>query len=385
MTWPEVRLSDVARIVMGQSPDGSLYNNQGQGKPLITGSGQMGEKVPRPIQYSRSGAKQSHIGDIIMSIRASIGDLNWSDREYFLGRGVAAIRCSDRLDANFAWWVLLESKVRLENQASGSTFKQIKTADLENLRFKLPSIPEQQRIAAILDQAEALQAKRRQALAKLDTLTQSLFLEMFGNPRSNPKGWGIASLEDLGIVSGGLQLTPQRQKHCMKAPYLRVANVFRDRVDLSDVKIMGLSQPELKKTSLKTGDLMIVEGHGNPEEIGRCAVWGGQIADCVHQNHLIRVRFNAEKVNPHFVSAFLNSRPGREQVLKCGKTTSGLNTLSTKNVKSFCLFAPPKSLQDEFSKRQESIRTHAEGSSGNLQLMTALSNALKTQAFVNLE
>jgi type I restriction enzyme, S subunit len=104
----------------------------------------------------------------------------------------------------------------------------------------------------------------------------------------------------------------------------------------------------------------VVEGHGNPREVGRVAVWDGSLRPCVHQNHLIRVRCG-DICRPQFLSAYLNSEAGRRTIIRSGKTTSGLNTISTSNVKQTEIFLPPVALQTVFEQRVgllEQLTTH---------------------------
>jgi type I restriction enzyme, S subunit len=152
-------------------------------------------------------------------------------------------------------------------------------------------------------------------------------------------------------------------------------------LDLSEIKHMGVSTPELERTRLRPDDLLIVEGHGNPEEIGRCAVWEGQINDCTHQNHLIRVRFAEKRVDPFFASTYLNSTSGREQVLRSGKTTSGLNTLSTGNVKAFKIYVPSFELQLRFRACLMQLRSVAGSASRHAGVVAKLTASLQSRAF----
>ena len=98
----------------------------------------------------------------------------------------------------------------------------------------------------------------------------------------------------------------------MERPYLRVANVHRSRLDLSEIKYIRLTPPEYARTNLMRGDLLLVEGLGNPSEIGRAAVWDGSIEGCVHQNHLIRARCHLTHLTSAFTCEYLNSLSGRQ-------------------------------------------------------------------------
>ena len=233
-------------------------------------------------------------------------------------------------------------------KATGASYPAVSDAIVKGSTILLPPLEEQKRIAAILDKADAIRCKREQAIELADEFLRSLFLDMFGDPVRNPKGWPVVTLGEVSVVSGGLQVTHARVGNSLERPYLRVANVFRDRIDLTEVKKIRVTAQEVERAALRPNDLLIVEGHGNPEELGRCAVWSGQISECLHQNHLIRVRMNSESLCPEFVSAFLNSSSGRRQFLGHGKTTSGLNTISTSNVKAVRILMPAMTLQKRF-------------------------------------
>lgn len=188
---------------------------------------------------------------------------------------------------------------------------------------------------------------------------------MFGDPAVNPKDWPRETVSQLGDVQGGLQLSPSRQKSPLQIPYLRVANVYRDRLLLDEMKEMGCTAAELDRTRLRSGDILLVEGHDNREEIGRAAVWNGSVETCIHQNHIIRVRTRPTLVDPTYMSAFLNSSGGRRQLVGFGKTTSGLNTISVSNVRSVEALIPPVDMQRKYArvvgaiKRNVSVRETA--------------------------
>jgi type I restriction enzyme S subunit len=195
-------------------------------------------------------------------------------------------------------------------------------------RLPLPPLDEQRRIAAILDKADVLRRKRKHALELLDELVRS-FVD-FAHKGASP----TALIGDLCDVQGGLQVSRSRAVLPIEVPYLRVANVYRDRLDLSEIKAMHVTQAELERTILSKGDILFVEGHGNADEIGRCAVWDGSVSPCVHQNHLIRARLKSGGLDAIIVSHWINSRDGRQHLLKRGKTTSGLNTISVSDVRA---------------------------------------------------
>jgi type I restriction enzyme S subunit len=215
----------------------------------------------------------------------------------------------------------------------------------------------------------------------LDEFLQSVFLDMFGDPVKNPKGWEKKKLGYVSHIQGGLQVTTKRADNPIELPYLRVANVYRDLIDLKEIKTIKVTEGEAKRVALIKGDILIVEGHGNPIEIGRSAVWEGSIQICLHQNHLIRVRVDTDYAVPVFISYYINSAGGRQQMFKAGKTTSGLNTISSKNVKETLVLLPPLPLQKQFGAIVEKVKSLKAKYTDSLTEMENLFNSLMGRAF----
>ena len=140
-----------------------------------------------------------------------------------------------------------------------------------------------------------------------------------------PSGWLWLRLDHIAVISGGLTKNPKRESLPKKLKYLRVANVHADRLDLNDVYEIGVTEDEAARVALSKGDLLIVEGNGSIEQIGRVAEWTGSIPDCGHQNHLIRARIEAYAL-PRFALRFLQSPLGRDAIIKASSSTSGLHT-----------------------------------------------------------
>ncbi len=268
-----------------------------------------------------------------------------------------------------------------KSKSKTSTMTTIDQQGVCSLSVPLPAQSEQHRIAAILDQADALRAQRREALAQLDSLTQAIFIEMFGDPVSNPMAWPVVPTGELAQVQGGLQVTSARKNLPVETPYLRVANVYRGYLDLSEIKTIQATEAEIARTLLCANDVLVVEGHGNPNEIGRCALWTGQVAECVHQNHLIRVRFDADKIVPAYACEYLNSPGGRQHLLRAGKTTTGLNTISVSNVRAAPIALPPLSLQQTFAARIQAVEALKATHRTALAELDALFASLQHRAF----
>ena len=221
--------------------------------------------------------------------------------------------------------------------------RSITSENLTAMQVPLPSLDEQLNVISTLGSVKKLASDCSRTLSLLDDLVKSRFVELFGD-----SDIAFERLDDVAEVQGGLTKNRRRESLGLKLPYLRVANVLPNSIDLSEVKVIGLTEQECMAKRLKPGDLLIVEGNGSGEQIGRSAIWNGEIEPCTHQNHLIRVRFG-EKVLPVFAQAYLSSSHGRGQIVSKAVNTSGLYTLSTGKIRSLIIPVPPLSLQREFA------------------------------------
>lgn len=174
-------------------------------------------------------------------------------------------------------------------------------------------------------------------------------------PFELPVGWEWVRINDLAEVQGGIQKTQMRNPVKQHFPYLRVANVQRDALRLEEVERFELTMEELERWRLVAGDLLIVEGNGSAEEIGRCAVWSGAIDPCVYQNHLIRVRCFQQDCMA-FIKLFLNAPSGAEEMKRLAITTSGLYNLSVGKIRNYAVPVPPLAEQSRIVTRVTQLR-----------------------------
>jgi type I restriction enzyme, S subunit len=146
-----------------------------------------------------------------------------------------------------------------------------------------------------------------------------------------PANWRWQAISELMGISGGLTKNPKRSAMAVRRPYLRVANVYANELRLAEIAETGCTEKEFEKTKLVAGDLLVVEGNGSLEQIGRVAIWNDEVRDCSHQNHLIRAR-PSEIVEPRYALFWLLSPAGREAIETVASSSSGLHTLSITKV-----------------------------------------------------
>ena len=198
-------LKDIAEINMGQSPDSLSYNNVKRGLPFYQGNADFGELYPIAKTWCDAPKKTAKKNDILISVRAPIGAINYTSELCCIGRGLAAITVEDDIDRNYIYYFLKAINSELINQGTGSTFKAIGRPVLEML--KVPAISEKQKILIIksMDFLVDIIKLRKKELILLDELIKARFIEMFGEPVNNDKGWVKDSVERLcrEIFGGG--------------------------------------------------------------------------------------------------------------------------------------------------------------------------------------
>lgn len=363
ISWPTTSISSVVTIVGGGTPARTDHTYYGGEIPWITPKDMKTWNINRsqvfltPLGLANSPAKLVPEGSVLIVVRSGVLKhslpIGIARRPVTLNQDMKALVCSKSILPEYLARFIQWRSNRILTWVRATTADNFPIGNLKDLRIPIPPIDEQRRIADILNQADEVRAKRRQTVTLLDDLTKFIFLDMFGDPTTNPHHWAWEQLSNLGEVQGGLQVTSKRNVNPIEVPYLRVANVYRNRLDLDEIKSIRISESELERTRLIDGDLLVVEGHGNPKEIGRVSVWDGSIDPCVHQNHLIRIRIG-DQAHPAYVSAFLNSPGGRQYLLHSSSTTSGLNTISTSDVRSTPIMVPP--LKDQMRYAEEVMR-----------------------------
>ena len=198
-----------------------------------------------------------------------------------------------------------------------------------------------------------------------------------------PSGWVWASVAQLADVISGLTKNPSRETLPLKLPYLRVANVYANELRLDDMAEIGVADNELQKLLVLKNDLLVVEGNGSPDQIGRVAKWDGSIEQCVHQNHLIKVR--AIVAEPDWMLNWLISPGGRKQIERVSSSTTGLHTLSSGKVGRLPIPLPPVTEQKrivlEVDRRLSLIRGVESEVDTNLKRAQALRQSTLGKAF----
>ncbi|MDE0493116.1 MAG: restriction endonuclease subunit S [Acidimicrobiaceae bacterium] len=256
------------------------------------------------------------------------------------------VRLHPDLDPSYINFALQRPELRRETAAhiKGVGRPRLGLRGIKDLVVPLAPPPEQERIVAAIEEhftrLDAVELALQRALQQLDTLKSAVLVEAFHSNRGLPSHWNWTTIGEVAEVKGGIQKQPKRRPNKNPAPFLRVANVLRGELLLDEVHQIELFDGELQRYRLQAGDLLVVEGNGSPQQIGRAACWEGEIADCVHQNHLIRVR-PGPKLVPRYLALYWNAPRTASVLREVASSTSGLYTLSTAKVKSIPIPVAP--------------------------------------------
>lgn len=307
MEWPRVRLDEIAEIVMGQSPPGETYNDEGDGLPFFQGKADFGDRYPTPRKWCSVPARIAEPEDILLSVRAPVGPTNLARENCCIGRGLAAIRANPAfVDQGYLRLFFKHQEPFLSQQGQGSTFTAIKRNEVARLKVPIPSLSEQRRIVEILDQAESLRRCRAEADAKAERILPALFIKMFGDPARNPMGWRTAPLGDA-IVETQYGTSQRANTDGQGVPILRMNNISSSgEIDLAEVKFVDLDPIELERQLLQPGDILFNRTN-SIELVGKTGLWTEFEHPAVAASYLIRVRVDRGKVLPSYLWGLMNT------------------------------------------------------------------------------
>lgn len=288
------------------------------------------------------------------------------------------------LDRNFLAYLLRQKDFLdyAEAFSARTSIPKINREALAAYEAPLPSLEEQSRIVAILDKGDAIRRKRQEAITLTEQLLRSTFLEMFGDPVTNPKRWPVWPFGDvLGELRYGTSQKCSDRPEPGMVPVLRIPNIVGGVVDTGDLKYAYLTDAELEQTRLRDGDILFVRSNGNPEYIGRCAVFHDS-NEYAFASYLIRGRAcENTKFSVDFAQAVMSFPSFRASLVREARTTAGNYNISTEGLRNLRLIHPPLELQQAFLRRANGIARLAKRYADSLSESDNLFNSLVQRAF----
>ena len=267
------------------------------------------------------------------------------------------------------------------SKTAGAKMPRLGTKALLDKEIPLPPLDEQRRIAATLDKVTDLISKRRQQLDKLNELVKARFVEMFGDTIINPHELPSVSLSNLAnIVSGITKGRKTNGEELFEVPYMAVSNVKSGYIDWTTVKTIEATKSEIEQYHLQPFDVLMTEG-GDPDKLGRGAIIQNPPKDCIHQNHIFRVRVDSSCLLPQYLEEYLQHPKAKKYFLDCAKQTTGIASINMTQLRNLPVLLPSLEQQKKFSDFTEQISHHKLTIQRSLDKMETLKKALMQEYF----
>lgn len=370
MSGQKVTLAEVSDIRGGGKLGLTSANFTEHGVPAY-GAGGVNGRVSQ-IEYRRPGI-------VLSSIGARCGKCFYADGDWSTLANTQVI-LPDLLVVNprFLWYQLNDES---SWHRSGTAQPFIKPADVKAREIHLPPIEEQRRIADILDRADELRAKRREALAHLDELNRSIFLDMFGDPQSNPMDWPRAELGSYITAGPTNGLYKPSSDYGSGTPIVRIDSFYNGvLMALGSLKRLALSEGDLVRFALRADDVL-VNRVNSLEYLGKCAIVPELREPTVFESNIMRLRLDVTMLAPRYAVDFLCSDYVRDQIRSSAKRAVNQASINQKDVRSFQINVPPLGLQSEYVRRRSVIEQVAARQRLGLHLQEEVFVSLRRQAF----
>lgn len=384
MSWKKVRLGGLVNKIRTINPTEKLADESilyvdisavdTKQKTILDPKEILGSDAP-------SRARQVLLsGDVLVStVRPNLNAVALFTNDYpnvtVASTGFCVLRPQeDELDSKylFYWSQSIGFISSMIKKSSGANYPAVSDSIIKSEIIPLPPLPTQKHIASILDKADALRQQNRQLLAHYDALLQSTFIELFGDPVENPKGWEVKKIRDL--VSEVKYGTSKPAEDLGSFKYLRMNNIsYEGFWDFASLKYINLEKNEISKYTIRKGDL-IFNRTNSKELVGKTAVYNLDEPMAI-AGYLIRVRTN-EKAIPEYIWGYLNSKHGKATLRNMCKSIVGMANINAQELQEIDVFLPDLSLQQKFSKIVNEIESQKQQAKAALAESEALFQGL---------
>jgi type I restriction enzyme S subunit len=342
------------------------------------------ELVYVPVERIKSFQKLKKLDIVIAASSGSIHVVGkaaqiLNDWDGSFGAFCKVIRTKKGLDSRYLAFFFRTKYYRkvISNLAAGANINNLKNEHFDDLKIPLPPLVIQKKIAAILDLADRLRQLRKAAIEKLDRLTHSVFLDMFGDPATNPKGWEIGQIRDLTKdVKYG---TSKKSEKKGSYPILRMGNITSNGSwDFTDLNYIDLESNEVDKCTVRKGDLLFNRTNSK-DLVGKTAVFKEE-KSMVFAGYLIRLRTN-QNANSDFISGFLNSSYSKKVLKNMCKNIIGMANINAQELQNIKIMMPPIQLQNKYSDFINNILRQKEVFLAHKSKFDSLFHSLLQRAF----
>lgn len=321
-------------------------------------------------------------GDLLITAVGTLGKtyaVKKSDKFYFKDASVLWLSKKSDVDTSYIQHAINSLEVqRFIQNSNGATVGTYTITKAKDTEIPLPPLDEQKRIAAILDKADAIRQKRKQAITLADDFLRSVFLDMFGDPVTNPKGFPVGKIGNL-VESAKYGSSEKASEEEKKYAILRMGNItYGGGWDFSSLKYIELNASEESKYLVYKGDLLFNRTNSK-ELVGKTAVYE-EDKPMAFAGYLVRVRANDEG-NNYYVSGYLNSAHGKQTLMGMCKSIVGMANINAKELQTIKILLPPVNLQQEYEHLVKAVRARVQRSIESDKYITNLFASLSKKAF----
>ena len=290
-----------------------------------------------------------HAGDLLVGMDGEFNIARWKSRDALLNQRVCKITAKEGTNEEYLRFALSKALKEIENRTAFVTVKHLSAKELNKLELQVPALLVQSRIAKILSKIEQVISLRSIEIQRLDELIKARFVEMFGDLLINPKGLSGKRLDSLAdIVSGITKGRKVKSDELYEVPYMAVSNVKDGYIDWTTVKTIMATAAEIDQYRLMPGDVLMTEG-GDPDKLGRGAIIHEPPQDCIHQNHIFRVRLKQDILLSVFMAQYLQQQKAKRYFLGCAKQTTGIASINMRQLSALPVLVPPMKEQEEYA------------------------------------
>ncbi|MCX6699092.1 MAG: restriction endonuclease subunit S [Methanomicrobiales archaeon] len=365
--WEWKRLDESANLIMGQSPPGESYNESGEGTPFLQGNAEFGDTFPNHKKFTSLPSKISPKGSVLLSVRAPVGDINIADLDYCIGRGLASISLK-KGENKYLFYLLKGLQNQFEDMGTGSTFKAITKSILSEIKIPLPPLPTQRQIVAILEQAETTKRLRAESDELTQRFLQSVFMEMFGDPVKNEKGWKTEKLVGLCLkhFGGGTPSKSKPEYYIGDIPWVSPKDMKSDFIwdSIDHISEDAITNSSTQKAPI--GTLLMVIRSAILKKYLPVAITRVEVT--INQDMKAFV-FDEKRTNAFFMFYFFKSYQ-KALLTKVRAVTA--DNIEFNQIKSINVIVPPLPLQQEFARiveQVEALRERQQQSAGEINLL----------------
>lgn len=287
------------------------------------------------------------------------------------------------VDRRFAFYFTRSTLYRdwIDSRKRVAAQPNVNGGEYASLVVPLPTLSEQRAIVEILDQADALRRRRAETDGKMQRILPAVFHKMFGDPRSNPKGWPLKVMHELFALppNYGTMIPPEEDGGTWLS--LRVANIANGKLDLKDRRYVELAENMIGRHGVKDGDLLLARAIGSLDHLGKCVVARPHAEKWAFDSHLMRIRFNRQLVEPEFVRGFLTSPGGRTLFLAKTRKSAVQFNINTGEFGAILIPLPPIELQRDYIVQVQGIERIEEKAVASREQLDRLFAVLLHRAF----